>query len=83
MNCNLMVNPGLVNGGDHSVFMSGNDSEAKQQVATILESFGWRTENIIDLGDVKTARGTEMLLPVWVSLMVARGNPSFNFKIVG
>lgn len=82
MNCSIMVNPGLVNGGDHHVFMSGNDPEAKIEVSEILKSFGWKAVNIIDLGDIKTARGTEMMLPVWISLFTSTGSGAFNFKIV-
>ncbi len=37
---------------------------------------------MIDLGDVSTARGAEMLLPVWLRLMGALGTPMFNFKII-
>jgi len=80
--CGLMVNPGMVNGGDHNVFMSGNDSGAKQQVAGILKSFGWSEKNIIDLGDIKTARGTEMFLPLWLSVMGTTNSGAFNIKIV-
>lgn len=76
----LMVDPGQLGGGDHSVFMSGNDAGAKAQVAALLESFGWR--DIIDLGDITTARGTEMLLPIWVRLFGALQSPVFNFKVV-
>ena len=82
MNCSIMVNPGLVSGGDHNVFMSGNDTEAKSEVAGILKSFGWKKDNIIDLGDIKTARGTEMLLPIWITLFISTGSGAFNFKIV-
>lgn len=81
MNCALMVNPGLVP-GDHTVFLSGNDPDAKGQVARCLsEWFGWKKENMIDLGDITTARGTEMLLPIWVRLYGALENPFFNFHI--
>jgi predicted dinucleotide-binding enzyme len=80
--CGLMVNPGMLNGGDHNVFMSGNDAGAKQQVAGILKSFGWSEKNIIDLGDIKTARGTEMFLPLWLSIMGATNSGAFNIKVV-
>jgi predicted dinucleotide-binding enzyme len=80
--CGLMVNPGLVNGGDHTVFMSGDDDEAKKKVAAILESFGWKEENIIDLGGLATARGTEMYLPLWLSVYMSTNNGAFNLKIV-
>ena len=51
----LMVDPGQVNAGKHSIFLSGNDAAAKMQVRDLLRGFGW-TE-IIDLGDLSTARG--------------------------
>jgi predicted dinucleotide-binding enzyme len=76
----VMVNPALVAGGDHDLFISGNDPDAKRQVTTFLrEWFGWKS--VIDLGDISTARGTEMLLPIWVRLWGALGTPMFNFRI--
>jgi 8-hydroxy-5-deazaflavin:NADPH oxidoreductase len=79
MNAYVMVAPGRVAGGDHTVFVSGNDAAAKQTATELLRSFGWK--DVIDLGDITTARGTEMLLPIWVRLWGAMGNPMFNFKI--
>ena len=77
----VMVNPASVGGGDHTMFVCGNDAEAKASVKAWLgEWFGWR--DVIDLGDITTARGTEMLLPIWVRLMGVLGTPMFNFKIV-
>ena len=81
MNCYLMVNPSLVP-GDHNVFISGDDAEAKERVIRLITSFGWKEENIIDLGDISTARGTEQILPIWVRLMTKLNNPMFNFQIV-
>jgi predicted dinucleotide-binding enzyme len=81
MNCFLMVNPAALP-GDHSVFVSGNDDQAKSTALEILKSFGWKTNNIIDLGDITTARGTEQLLPIWIRLYGALKTPMFNFKIV-
>lgn len=81
MNANLMVNPALL-AGDHHVFMSGNDAAAKTVTKELLNSFGWPDSNIIDMGDISTARGTEMLLPVWIRLWGALKTPMFNFHIV-
>jgi hypothetical protein len=39
---------------------------AKATVTEILKSYGWK--NIIDLGDITTARGAEMMLPMWLRL---------------
>jgi 8-hydroxy-5-deazaflavin:NADPH oxidoreductase len=78
----LMVNPAALS-GDHVIFMSGNDAAAKVQVASLLQqAFGWKAHNIIDLGDVSTARGTEMLLPLWVRLYASLQTPMFNFSLV-
>lgn len=80
--CGLMVNPTMINGGDHSTFVSGNDADAKEQVKGILKSFGWLEKNILDLGDITKARGTEMYLPIWLSIYAATNNGAFNIKIV-
>ena len=76
----IMVNPSLVP-GNHNVFISGNEAEAKMKVKELLHSFGWTDESIIDIGDITTARGTEQLLPIWVRLWGALQNPIFNFHI--
>ena len=79
-NALVMVDPGQVADGDHDLFVSGNDAEAKKRVTELLQRwFGWKS--VIDLGDITTARGTEMLLPIWVRLWGALGTPMFNFKI--
>ncbi|MFN0275925.1 MAG: NADPH-dependent F420 reductase [Chitinophagales bacterium] len=81
MNAYIMVNPKLLP-GDHSVFLNGNDADAKEEVKKLLSSFGWEEKNMIDVGDITTARGTEQLLPIWVRLWGALQNPMFNFHIV-
>jgi predicted dinucleotide-binding enzyme len=79
LNAHLMAHPATLPEAS-SVFVSGNDADAKYVVMELLKDFGH--EDIIDLGDISTARGTEMLLPVWLRLWGALGTPSFNFKIV-
>jgi predicted dinucleotide-binding enzyme len=78
MTATVMVNPGLVP-GEHDVFVSGNDAGAKAQVTDLLRAFGWR--NVIDLGDISSARGPEMVLPLWLRLMGAFNSPIMNFHI--
>jgi len=80
VNAYLMVDPAQLAATDHTVFVSGDDAEAKATVAELLRSFGW--SDILDLGDITTARGTEMLLPIWVRLFGVLQKPIFNFKIV-
>ena len=79
MTASVMVDPAGVAGGDHSVFLSGNDAAAKETVSGLLKGFGHR--DIIDLGDITPARGAEMVLPIWVRLWGALGTGAFNFKI--
>lgn len=81
MNCVLMMDPAKLN-GDHSVFMSGNDKDAKAEVKKLLSSVGWKDHNIIDMGDISTSRGVEQLLPFWVRMYGALGHANFNFSIV-
>jgi predicted dinucleotide-binding enzyme len=81
--CGLMVNPSLVNGGDHTTFICGNDSNAKGEVKELLKTFGWLENNILDLGDITAARGTEMYLPLWLRIYGATKSGAFNIKVVG
>jgi hypothetical protein len=78
MNAQVMVNPAMVP-GEHDVFVSGNDAGAKARVSELLRSFGWR--NIVDLGDITAARGTEMVLPLWLRLFGTFKSPNLNFHI--
>lgn len=81
MNALLQVNPGLLAGGDHHTFVGGNDEGARAEVAAILRDwYGWK--NIIDLGDITSARGTEMLMLFWIRMWGTLKNPMFNYKIV-
>lgn len=77
----VMVAPRSVGDGDHHVFVSGDDQDARARVAGWLrEWFGWR--DVVDLGDITTARGTEMYLALWIRLMGPMGSPMFNIKVV-
>jgi 8-hydroxy-5-deazaflavin:NADPH oxidoreductase len=80
--CGLMVNPKMIGGGDHVNYISGNDAEAKTVVKKLLNEFGWRDKNLIDLGDISGARATEGLLPIWLRVLGVTQNGVFNFKLV-
>jgi predicted dinucleotide-binding enzyme len=80
VNAALMIDPADVAGGDHTIFLSGDDAAAKATATELLQGFGWR--DIVDLGELSSARGPEMLLPLWLRLMGTLGTPRFNFKVV-
>ncbi len=75
----VMVNPGGLAGGDHTVFLSGNDGGAKAQVADLLRGLGW--SDILDLGDISTARGPEMYMGLWLRLWGVTRTPNVNVKV--
>ncbi|SRR5258708_5574587 len=79
-NCQVMVDPAGVGGGDHDIFVCGNDAGAKDKVKALLRDLGWKS--IIDGGDITNARATEQLLPIWMRLFAMFGSPLFNFKLV-
>jgi predicted dinucleotide-binding enzyme len=79
LNADLMVHPESL-GRPSSVFVSGNDAEAKAVVSRLLAELGH--EDVIDLGGIETARGAEMYLPLWLRLMGSLGTPAFNLHVV-
>jgi predicted dinucleotide-binding enzyme len=81
MNAALMVAPGSL-GETTNVFVCGDDDAAKAQVIELLETFGWLSGDIVDLGDISAARGAELYVALWVRLMGALGTPQFNIRIV-
>jgi len=81
LNAYLMTNPKLLPERTN-IFLNGNDSNAKAEIKNLLISFGWNENDVIDMGDISTARGTEQILPIWIRLMGTLQTPIFNFKIV-
>jgi predicted dinucleotide-binding enzyme len=80
MNCEVMVEPSKVP-GSHAVSICGNDDAAKAEVRSLLESFGWPRDAILDLGDISAARGTEMYLPLWLRIYGSLGTGAFNIGV--
>jgi predicted dinucleotide-binding enzyme len=81
VSASLMVDPSKLP-GDHVMFIAGDDAEAKQRVERMIlrEWFGWR--EVVDLGGIVSARGTEMYLPLWLRMWGALGTANFNIAIV-
>ena len=57
----LMYKPNFL-AGKPTMFICGNDDEAKKTVTGILTSFGYETE---DMGKVEAARAIEPLCILW------------------
>ena len=74
-----MFKPQFVD-GPPTMFISGNDTDAKKSVSIILNSFGW--PDVIDLGDIENSRYLEPLLMVRMVHAVNTGSwvaPAFKF----
>ncbi len=80
VNADVMVHPEIVP-GSHTMFLCGNDADAKDEVRAVLESFGWPAADVLDLGDIGAARGMEMYLPLWLRLWGATGTGHLNVKV--
>ena len=80
MNAAVMAHPERVGGGDHTVFVSGDNPTAKAVVQGLLIEMGHT--DVLDLGGIETARGAEMFLPLWLRLMGALGTADFGVKVV-
>jgi 8-hydroxy-5-deazaflavin:NADPH oxidoreductase len=80
MTADLMVDPSKVP-GPHDVFVAGDEERAKEQVKTILRSFGWADDRIVDLGDLTGARGMELYVILWLRLFQTLGTPFVNVHV--
>jgi len=76
----VMVNPAGLS-VPPTAFLSGNDPAAKTVVAGLLGDLGWPTEQIMDLGDVRTARGTEAFVLLVPHFIRSRGLSPFALTI--
>lgn len=77
----VMVEPAKL-GEETALFVCGNEKQAKAQVIEILETFGWLSGDILDLGDITAARGMEAYLLLWIRMMGAMDTPTFNVRLV-
>ncbi len=77
----LMVNPRQLSDSHHT-FVAGNDEGAKTEVKKLLASFGWKPEEVIDVGDLTGSRAIEQYLPIWARLYGSLKTAAFNVKIV-
>jgi predicted dinucleotide-binding enzyme len=74
----LMVNPQLP-GGEPTMFICGNNEQAKAQVKKILTQFGWETE---DMGKAESARAIEPLCMLWCIPGFLRNDWNHAFKLL-
>ena len=74
----LMYKPKL-QGGTPTMFICGNDDDAKKTVTGILDKFGWETE---DFGKAESARAIEPLAILWCIPGFLRNSWMHAFKLL-
>ena len=74
----FMVNPDF-NGQKPTMFICGNDKEAKEEVSNILNIFGFEVE---DMGKVEAARAIEPLCILWCIPGFLKNDWSHAFKLL-
>lgn len=83
VNHQLMADARLIHKGDHSLFVCGNDANAKNQLKHFLvDNFYWRADGLYDLGGIEAARSIESVVPFFIRVHQTLGTPLFNFKVV-
>lgn len=65
-----------------SVFLSGDDADAKALVASLLADLGWDAARQIDLGGIETARAVEHYFLLFVAMMRQFRGADFNIRVV-
>lgn len=66
-------------GGKPTMFICGNNADAKKTVTSILENFGWESE---DMGMAESARPIEALCILWCAPGFLRNQWTHAFKLL-
>jgi len=74
----LMVDPKFKD-GKPTMFICGNNQEAKKEVSTVLDSFGWDVE---DMGKATAGRAIEPLCILWCIPGFLQNQWSHAFKLL-
>jgi predicted dinucleotide-binding enzyme len=74
----LMVDPDLP-GGPPTMFVAGNDADAKTTVSEMLRATGW---DVADLGGIEASRWLEAMCMAWVLYGVTSGGWGHAFRLL-
>lgn len=80
MNTSVMTNPAGL-GAQTTVYISGDDADAKATVTRLLTDFGWSPSAVLDLGGIETARATEHYFYLFFATLLALKTPTFNVAV--
>jgi 8-hydroxy-5-deazaflavin:NADPH oxidoreductase len=75
----LMINPNFGGGIRPTMFICGNNEDAKKKVSEILQKFGFEIE---DVGKVESARAIEPLCILWCIPGILKNEWTHAFKLL-
>ncbi|MFF5980995.1 NADPH-dependent F420 reductase [Streptomyces olindensis] len=81
MDSTAMIAPGSLD-GPSTVFLSGDDAEAKHTAGRLLTDLGWPESSQLDIGGITTARGQEHFALLFMGIANGLGSHTFNIKVV-
>jgi predicted dinucleotide-binding enzyme len=74
----LMINPKFP-GGPPSMFICGDDADARKIVSQVCDAFGWE---VVDIGGIEGSRYLEPMCLVWVLHGIRSGSWNHAFKML-
>ena len=66
--------------GPGTLFIAGDDEDAKTMTTTLAADLGW---NVHDCGGLVGARLTEPLAMIWIEHTIRYGSRSHAFRLIG
>ncbi|MGW1362035.1 NADPH-dependent F420 reductase [Streptomyces chartreusis] len=81
MDSTVMIAPDSLD-GPSTVFLSGDDAEAKRTTGRLLTDLGWPESSQLDIGGITTARGQEHFALLFMGIANGLGAHAFNIKVV-
>ncbi len=81
MDSTVMIAPDSLD-GPSTVFLSGDDAEAKRTTAQLLTDLGWPPSSQLDIGGITTARGQEHFALLFMGIANGLGSHTFNINVV-
>jgi predicted dinucleotide-binding enzyme len=81
MDATVMIAPNDLEGAS-TVFLSGDDAEAKRTTGRLLTDLGWALSSQLDIGGIRTARGQEHFALLFMGIAGGVGAHMFNIKVV-
>ncbi|MFE5618669.1 NADPH-dependent F420 reductase [Streptomyces sp. NPDC056463] len=68
--------------GPSTLFLSGDDAEAKETVSGLLRDLGWPQDSLLDLGGIETARGQEHFALLFIGIALSTKTFGFGIRVV-